>query len=209
MDYERRHKRLRSLIRKLNKQRKAQSKKTDILCNDLIAAQRRFVKTLGTISFTANFYKSIIGITDLSKLLNAANKLIREEINNINVTFFLRQASSFKLYMFESNQPIALEKHRLENCFNDELVEAISRANNICTLDELYTMGLEADKLGLKQISAATVPLGEFGRSLGFILVYQTSQPKLTGEELSKISAVVGGLSEAVQACQAISQLAG
>ena len=66
MDSKQRKKRLRLLIGKLNKERKKQAKKIDILCNDLIAAQRDFIKRLSTISFTADFCESIIGVSDLN-----------------------------------------------------------------------------------------------------------------------------------------------
>ena len=48
-----RHQRLRLLLKKLNKDRKKQAKKTDILCNDLIGAQRGFIRKLRSISFSA------------------------------------------------------------------------------------------------------------------------------------------------------------
>ena len=60
MDHKQRYRRLRLLIARLNKERKKQAKKTDILCNDLIAAQRGFIKRLGTISFAADFYEAIV-----------------------------------------------------------------------------------------------------------------------------------------------------
>ncbi|GAH10763.1 unnamed protein product, partial [marine sediment metagenome] len=43
MDYKR-YKRLRLLVSKVNKQRKKQAQKIDILCNDFIAAQKDFIK---------------------------------------------------------------------------------------------------------------------------------------------------------------------
>ena len=57
------------MIKKLNKDRKKQNQKIDILCNDIIGAQRNFSKRLGIINFVANFYDSIIGATDLNELL--------------------------------------------------------------------------------------------------------------------------------------------
>ena len=196
------------LIKKLNKERKKQAKKIDILCNDLIAAQRNFIKRLNTISFTANFYKSIIGTTDLSKLLYIAAKLIKTEINDANVAFFLRQADNFEMYMFESDQPIALEEQHLENCFSTELMYDICRSNKVCTLDDMFSMGLEGNLIGLNKISAMTIPLGLPGSSLGFILVYRSSENKLTADEVSKISAITSGLSQAITSCRALSRAA-
>lgn len=192
------------LISKLNKERKKQAQKIDILCNDLIAAQRDFIKRLNTISFTANFYETIVGTTDLSNLILIASKLIKDATADANVTFFLRQADNFKLHKFESDQPILLEKRGLENCFTPEAVEAICKSNKMCTLDDMFALGLEGNPTGLNKISAATIPLSQSGPSLGFILIYRSAQNKLTPDELSNIAAIAIGLSRAIASCQAL-----
>ena len=258
MDYKQRHRRLCLLIRKLNKERKKQAQKIDILCNDFISAQRDFIKRLNTINFTANFYEAIVGISDLSGLLYTAGKLIKGEIPDSNVAFFLLhpvrnsigaeypakgkisngvKQDNFELYMFDSDQPlvpactcgaagtgavtqvqaITLEKRHLENCFTPELVDNICKSNKLCTLDDMFAMGLQGNLIRLSKISASTVPLRRFARtplsavadskggnasaggsSLGFILIYRSSQNKLTPGELNNISAVTCGLSRAI-----------
>jgi len=180
----------------------------DILCNDLIAAQRDFIKKLGTISFAANFYKTIVEATDLGSLIAMASKLIKDEIPDASVAFFLSKANSFELHMFENDQPIALGKQRLENCFLPELVDNICKANKICTLDDMFAMGLEGNLTGLNKISLVTVPLSRLGSSLGFILIYRSSQNKLTADELSNVTAVTCGLSRAIASCQVLSHSA-
>lgn len=203
MNDKQRHRRLRLLIKKLNKERKKQAKKIDILCNDLIAAQREFIKRLNTISFAASFYESVLGTNDLSRLLYIASRLIKDELSDANVTFFLRQAEDFELHMFQSDKPITLEKNRLENCLGAELAEDICKSNKVCTLDDMFAMGLQGNLVGLNKISAVTVPLGELGQSLGFILIYRSSQEKrLTANELNGICAITRGLSRAIQASQ-------
>jgi len=208
VDEKQRHRRLRLLVSELNKERKKQAKKIDILCNDLIAAQREFIKRLGTISFTANFYEAIVGITELSTLILTADKLIKNESPDSNVAFFLRQAENFELHMFESEKPITLEKQDLENCFTAELVSNICKSNKICTLDDMFAMGLQGKLTALNKISAVTIPLGELGSSLGFILIYRSSQNKLTTDELNNITAIAPGLSRAIQSCQVLSHAA-
>jgi len=205
MDHKQRYRRLRLLIKKLNKERKKQAKKVDILCNDLIAAQRDFIKRLDTISFTANFYETIVGTTDLNSLILTAGKLIKDEIPDANVAFFLCQADSFELHMFESDQPIAMGKQRLENCFPPELVDNICKSNKLCTLDDMFAMGLQGNLTRLNKISAVTVPLGQLGPPLGFILIYRSSQNKLTPDELNNVAAVTRGLSRAIVSCQVFS----
>ena len=203
MDHTRQEK-LRLLVSKLNKERKKQAKKIDILCNDLIAAQRDFIEKLKTISFTANFYEAIVGTTDLSSLFYTAGKLIKEEIPDANIAFFLRQEDNFELHLFESDHPITLDKQRPENCFTSEWVDNICKLNKICTLDDMFAMGLQDNLVGLNKISAVTIPLGLFGPSLGFILIYRSSQNKLTPDELNNISAITRGLSRAIQSCRVL-----
>ena len=205
MDHKQRNRRLRLLISKLNKERKKQAKKIDILCKDLIAAQRDFIKKLDTISFTANFYETIVGATDLSSLILIAGKLIKDEIPDANIAFFLCQADSFELHMFESNQPITLGKQHLENCFSPELVDNICKSNKICTLDDMFAMGLQGNLTSLNKISAVTVPLGRLGSSLGFILICRSSQNKLTADELNNVCAITCGLSRAIASCRVLS----
>ncbi len=204
MDDKQRHRRLRLLIKELNKKRKKQAKKIDLLCNDFIAAQRDFIKSLKTISFIANFYESILGITDLNGLLHTTVKFIKEENTDANITFFLRRSDNFEHYTFESEQPIALEKQQLENCFSDELMNNICKSNKVCTLDDMFAMGLQGNLLCLNKISGVTIPLDLHGSSSGFIWICRSSENKLTAEEISNISAVTYGLSRAIQSCQAM-----
>jgi len=201
-DNEQRHRRLRLLTKQLNKERKQQAKKTDILCNDFIAAQKGFINKLNIISFTASFYESIIGTTDLNNLLYTAVRLIKEQVDDANVTFFLRQDENFELHIFENAKPITLEKQHLENCFTPELMDNICESNKVCSIEDMFAMGLQGNLVGLNKISAVTVPLGRPGSSLGFILVYRPSRNKVTADELKSISAVTSGLSRAIQSCR-------
>jgi hypothetical protein len=208
MDLNQRQKRVRMLASKLNRARKSQAKKIDMLCNDIIGAQWGFIKRLDAISFAANFYKTIVGITELDNLLYTADNLIKEEIEDSNVAFFLRQPQSFKLHMFESNQPIAIDQQHLENCFTNELVGNICESNKVCTLEDLFKMGLQGNPAMLNKISAAVIPLDHLGSSLGFILIYLPSEKKLTTDQTARITAITPGLSKAVSACQTLLQTA-
>jgi hypothetical protein len=246
VDDKQRHQRLRLLIKKLNKDRKKQNQKIDILCNDLISAQRNFIKRLGIINFMVNFYESILGMTDLNKLLYTTVEFIKAENEDVNITFFLRQSTghlpvesgtqeSFELHTFENDQPITIEKQYIENCFTQELMENISRSNKVCTLDDMYAMGLHGNLNELNKISAVTIPMGllgspilssmsrasrpqiagkmpatqfkmgTLGLPLGFMLVYRSSENKLTCDEISRISAVTSGLSRAIISCRTLS----
>jgi len=202
VDNKQRHKRLRLLIKKLNNERKKQTKKVDILCNDFIAAQRDFIKRLNTISFAADFCESIIGPSDLNMLLRTASRLFKDRIAKANVSFFLRRTEGFELHMFERDKPIALENQHLENYFSAELVDSICSSNSLCTLDDMFAMGLQGNLTRLNKISAVTIPLGQLGSSLGFILIYRSSQNKLTTDEINDVCMVTRGLSQAISTCR-------
>lgn len=205
MDSKNKYKRLRQLFRKLNIERKKHAQKIDILCNDFVAVHRDFIKTFQAINFTTNFYESIVGETELGNLLDTAGQAIKEQIGDANVAFFLRWQNSFKLHMFE-NTPISLEQQDIINCFTPELVVNICEANKQCSLDELLEMDLHANPAMLKDISALTIPLGQFGLSLGFILIYYPSKNVLPTDNLNRISSIIPGLSRAITACRMLVQ---
>jgi hypothetical protein len=204
-----RHTRLRLLLKQLNKDRKRQAKKIDILCNDMIEAQRGFIKTLRTISFAARFYESIVGMTNLDNLLCAAVELIQAESPGASVTFFLHHRESFEIHAFESGLPAHIDTQHIENCFSQELMDNICKSTRICTLEDMFEMGLQGDLPRLKGISGVTIPLGRFGSPLGFMLIHRSSQETLTTDEIGNISAVTPGLSQAIACCQALSHTTG
>lgn len=197
-----RHKRLRLLLKNLNRQRKRQASKIDILCNDLICAQRAFISRLQGISFAAQFYRSLLGSTDLNGLLSGAARAIRQELPGAGVSFFLRQAEGCERHAIETERVLPREGPGPEDCFNPELMDSICKSNRPCTLDDMAGMDLEANLKGLTGFSLATLPLNDLGRSLGFILLYRRLPQVLTADELHKVSSVTCGLSQAIRAAR-------
>jgi hypothetical protein len=216
---ERRNKRLRLLISRLNKERKKQAKQIDILCNDFVAAQKDFIKALNTIGFAADFYGAIIGLTELNELLWAASNLVKDQIPDANVAFFLLAPSiaeglqgdnldcrqtSFELHIFESDQPIDLEDRRIENFFTSELVGNIAKSNRICTIEDMLAMGLAGSPACLEKISTAAIPLSTPGSSMGFVLIYRSSRNQLTADELKAVAQITPGLGRSIASCRAL-----
>ena len=202
MSQSQRQQRLRLLIKKLNRERKRQASQIDILCNDLIGAQRTFVKRLDSVGFAASFYKSLLGATDLRTLLVRADQLIREELSEAAVTFFLRQPEGRALRAFNAHETLALDGRAIEDYFHPELTANIYRSNRSCTIDDLCEMGLQGNLKGLGDLSLATLPLNNLGRPLGFLLIARAMPSALTAEELHKLDLVTCGLSHAITACR-------
>jgi hypothetical protein len=216
---ERRNKRLRLLISRLNKERKKQAKQIDILCNDFVAAQKDFIKSLNTIGFAADFYGAIAGLTELNELLFVAGNLIKDQIPDANVAFFLLahtiaegqqhdnldcRQTSFELHIFESDQPIDLENRRIENFFTAELVGDIAKSNRICAIEDMLAMGLAGPPACLEKISTAAIPLSTPASSMGFVLIYRSSRNQLTAAELKAVAQVTPGLARSIASCRAL-----
>jgi hypothetical protein len=102
----------------------------------------------------------------------------------------------------DSNETCPMDDQPLEDLFTPELVENICKSNRLCTLDEMCVMGLEGDLAELSQTSAATLPLNDLGRSLGFLLLHRPVSHALRAEELHTVGLVTCGLSHAIKSCR-------
>jgi len=196
-----RQKRLRLLVKKLNKERKRQASQVDILCNDLIGAQREFMRRLNHIGFAARFYKGLLGMVDLKSLLVQASRLIREELPGACVVFFLRQTEGCEGHLCGVEPVEGIEDVKLEDYLTPGLAAAICKSNRLCTMDDLFGMGLEGSREELNRLSAATVPLNDLGRSLGFVLLCRAAEHPLHSDEIERMTLIACGLSQAVRGC--------
>lgn len=204
MSQTQRHKRVRLLVKKLNKDRKRQASKVDILCNDLIAAQREFIRRLNAVSFAAHFYKGLLGAGDLRTLLVRAGRLIAEEMPGTRVMFFLRQGESCEPYVCDwAAAPIA-DEIRLEEYLTPKLAAAICKSNRLHTMDDLLGLGLETNRKDLNGLSAVTVPLTDLGRPLGFSLLCRPAAQPLQPDELHRVGLIACGLSQAIRASSTV-----
>jgi hypothetical protein len=141
-----------------------------------------------------------LGAADLRGLLVHACRLIREELPDTRVVLFLRQAEGCDGRVYDDAEPMAApEDPRLEDCLTSSMTASICKSNRLCTMEDLLGMGLEGSREELKRFSAATVPLNELGRSLGFVLLCRAAEHPLGNDELEKVALVTCGLSQAIQ----------
>lgn len=202
MSQSQRQQRLRLLVKKLNRERKRQASQIDILCNDLIGAQRAFVKRLNSVGFAAAFYKSLLGATDLRSLLVRADQMLRDELPGVSITFFLRQPEGGQLRAVNVHETLTIDDQPLEDYFGPELVDGIYKSNRQCTMNDLFGMGLQGNLSELGNVSLTTLPLANLGRPLGFLLLGRAMPAALTAEELHKVDLITCGLSHAIAACR-------
>ncbi|MHC4187976.1 MAG: hypothetical protein ACYST2_00505 [Planctomycetota bacterium] len=197
-----RHERIKRLVHVLNKARKRQAKKIDILCNDFISTQRSFIKKLEIIAFAADFYESIMGTTDLQALLEKANRHVLNAADNSHITFFFRNESGFEKHIFDSSDENASENLELREAITDEVATNICTLNKICTVDDLLTMGLQCSPNILNKMTVVTIPLGKMGCSIGFILLYRNGKNSISSSEINNICSITSGLSQAITSCK-------
>ena len=202
MTQDTRRKRLRFLIRNVNRQRRRQARQIDILCRDLIGAQRQFIQHLETVGFAAAFYKGLLGIRDLGRLLDAAGRSLSQQVSQAHLVFHLRQHGVFRQVSFEGEPEQASDQVRLIECLTPELAEGICKANRTCGLDDLLGLGLQANPAVVSRLSVVTIPLGRSGRSIGFLFVCRRNDRPLTASEVRRLSAVAPGLVTAIEACE-------
>jgi hypothetical protein len=200
MDKTLRSKRLLRVLHKVRDNKRQQDKKIDILCNDIISAHQDFIKKLGTISFSADFYESLMGVSDLREFFCIAGRSIEEKINDCQTAFFLRRQDGFELFMFENQGPKIWTKEQVTSCFTGEVVDNIFKSNKVCDIEEMLGMGLAGSPGLLNKISGYSVPLIRFGSSVGFVLIYRSKENPITESELCDLTAVTPGLSKIVGA---------
>jgi len=197
--------RARRAVKKLNEIRHKQEMKIDILCNDIVGAHGQIINQLQALNFRAGFYESILTKKKLDGLLDTSAKLIQEHIPNSNVAVFLLGQDGFEMHMANNDKPIDVDKIQFENCFTLEVVSDICRSNDVCSLDDMFEMGLCCNFAELNKLSAAAVPLGQFGRGVGFILIYRSAENKLLAEELGDLKAITPGLYRAIESLREVS----
>jgi hypothetical protein len=198
----RNNKRALEIIRKLHNRQKNQSDKIDIICRDIVAAHREFATKLAKLKFVTSYYESLLQSAGLSELLDAAVLGIRESITEADAAVFLLSDNGFDVHISDTGGSDSVEKKEFQHWFSRELVSSVSQMNRICSLEQLLKMGLQGPPAILKTISIAAIPLGRFGRGLGFVLVYRPAYRPLQADELSRVAAISVGLREAIGSFQ-------
>jgi hypothetical protein len=167
----------------------------------MIAANKDVIDQVRALTWTVDFYESITGEMDLAALLDKGARQVRKFVKASNVSIFLTNSNGFELHMGDDS-PIEVDDSNIERFFNDEVVNEISRSNNICTLDDMCNIGLQGNPNVLNNVSAAAIPIGWFAEPVGFILIYRSADRKLRAEELEKAATIMPGLRNAIKACQ-------
>ncbi len=198
---QRRHQKLRRLVKTLNRNRRKQAKQIDLLCGDFITAHRGFLRTLDRLTFAADFYEAVIGTTDLDDLVNTALGHIQGRLPEARVACLVRKDACLALHTADSPASHSLTRYKLLQAFTLEMVEAVCRENRICTLDEIFALAAGDSTCSFAGNWAAAVPLAVPGFAAGLLLLLADGPTAVTDDRLSDIAAVAPALARAVRAC--------
>jgi len=194
-----REKRVRRLVSRLNRARKSQAKKIDILCNDLVGTQRSFLKQLTAMRTLLDFQQTLAGQVNLENLLESAASMMQDWIDDVNVAVYTH--GSFRTHLVDCQILPNFDYEAFEQCFTSETIEAICSSRKCLDLDSLLMAGLQASPKLIKPICAVAVPLIN-AESRAFILLYRPAQKPIVADHLKLISSVIPFLSKSMNACQ-------
>jgi hypothetical protein len=198
----RRNERALRTIRNLRLRQKRYTQKIDILCRDIVGAHGEFIEKISILTFSHQFQEALLGLTDVSSILDAAIEFLRCHLQDTSSAVFMLEPKGFEIHFAGDSGNSLIEKKSFNNWFSPQLVNEISHSRQICTLEQLLVMGLQAPPKALKHITAAAIPLGQIGKTMGFVLFYRPAEAMYTPVELAKATAVMPALRIAVQRIQ-------
>jgi hypothetical protein len=207
--------RLRQLIRKLNRIRRAQKQQIDILCNDILSAHGDFINHLKSFRFAADFYESLLGAANLDAIAAITGEFFTENIAGCSAVIIFTtsdplhpqsEASSPQIYFHSKDHNLEDIPSHFSPDLTPKMVEAVCQSSQICSADDLCRMGFFAGPAVLKRITLAAIGLNNTGPALGMILVYRCADKPLSNSELSVVSSVVKGIAKAVKTLQSTSR---
>lgn len=194
----RRNERALRTIRNLRLRQKRYSQKIDILCRDIVGVHSEFVEKLSILTFSLQFQESLLGAADICGILDSAAAFFPRNLQGTAAAVFMIEPKGFDIHFAGSSEQFAIEKSRFEKWFTAQVVYEISRCRQVCTLEQMLAMGLQAPPTALKHITAVAVPLGQIGKAMGFVLLYRVAECPFTPQELSRTAAAMPALRIAI-----------
>lgn len=198
-----RNKRVRLMVKALNKDRKKQARQIDLLCHDLIDAQRAFVQRLEAIGFAAGLYKSLLGAQSTEQVLRILVNEVQSLLPSMDVNIVLRQEHGCKIYPLEATTRD--EGHPVD-AFDGPLVDVVCRANRTCDLDDLLGMGLSVSPQKASRIQMTALPMPQGGRCMGLLVLTSPAGVAVPSNLTEQVALVVSGISQAVLATEKASR---
>jgi hypothetical protein len=192
--------RLRALIHNVNKQRKLQTRKIDILCNDMVAAHRGILERLEGLCFTSRVHESLIGCTDTAAVFKSVSAMIANRFGNCGGIAFLLLDGDGPLICHAEDASVAQEIAHFPAYFTAENVRSVCAGNRSRLLPELLELPLQLPPKTIDQIWAAAIPLNVEHSELGVLLLYGSAESQMPARLVRAACAIAPAVAKAVVA---------
>ena len=124
---------------KLNRARKIQAKKIDLLCDDMIKAHRNCLRQLHNFGFVLEYYDKILGLNNPDDLLDTTAQFIHDYLEGANVVIYAQGAVRKRIV--EPKSLKNFDNEQFERCFAGDIIESICNSNDCRNLDGLLEAG--------------------------------------------------------------------
>jgi hypothetical protein len=194
--------RLRALIHNINRQRKLQTRKIDILCTDMVQAHRGILERLEDLSFTSRIHESLIGCVDTAAVLKSVSAMIASRFGNCCGVAFLLLDGDGPLICHSEDASAAQEVTHFPAYFTVENVRAVCAGNRSQLLQELLELPLQLPPKTIDQIWAAAVPLSVGHSQLGILLLYGSAESQMPAKLIRAACTIAPAIAKATAACK-------
>ena len=198
-----RHARLRSLVHDINRQRKIQARKIDILCNDMVRAHRGLLEGLRNLSFTAGVHESLIACYDADEVFKAVSEAFSRRFGTCAAALLLVDGSDITTHCLPGNL-LDTEVSELPSFFTAENVRSICSGNRVHLLPELLQLPVQVPPQSVANSWAVAVPLSFERRDVGVLLFFGSDATKASERLIQSATITAPAIAKALAASRQV-----
>jgi hypothetical protein len=198
-----RYTRLRGLVHGVNRQRKIQARKIDILCNDMVGAHRAMLERLDNLAFAGRLHESLIGHSSAPDILTALSTVLASRFGECGVAVLLLELDGITLH--DTHAGLSDEVAGLPSYFTVENIRAICASTRTYSITELLTLPVEIPPMTAEHTTASAIPLKLAHNSMGIVLLYNEAERPLAPRLVSTTATAAPAIARALAAVRPVS----
>jgi hypothetical protein len=197
-----RYTRLRELVHSVNRQRKIQARKIDILCTDMVTAHRAIIDRLESLTFITRVHESLIGCSSTQEVLAGVSALFAERFGECGIALVTLDADG--VTVCDTHVGLSDEVKELPSYFTAENIRAICAANRACTLPEMLELPAEIPPKTVEKATAVAVPMRNGREAIGLVLLYNDVERQLPPRLIHTAAAVAPAVGRVLAAAKPV-----
>jgi hypothetical protein len=188
--------RVRELVHGVNRQRKIQARKIDILCTDMVTAHRGMLDRLESLAFTNSLYESLVGCSGPADALTAITTPLARRFGECGIALVTLDGDGIAVH--DTHPGLSDEISALPSCFMAENIRAICAANRVFTLSEMLELPVEIPPRTAEHAVAAVVPLKAAAEAVGILLLYNDAEKPLAPRLIHAVTTIAPAIARTV-----------